>query len=134
MLYLKIKHDSRVGRSRVNHKGDTVLHERKNLEFLKGKSANFMILNKVTKNKYIGKSNNLLNRILSFFNQDFIKGKNSMIYKALLKFGHGKFTFILKFCEQQNLERCAAKRKQFYIDKIKPRYNIRRSVYKDKTQ
>ena len=47
----------------------------KNLESLKGKSAIFMILNKVTKKKYIGKYNSLLNRILSFFNQDFIKGK-----------------------------------------------------------
>ena len=35
MLYLKIKHDSRVGRSRVNHKGDTVLYERKKPGILK---------------------------------------------------------------------------------------------------
>ena len=43
------------------------------------------------------------------------------IYKALLKYGHSKFSLeILEYCDQN----CLIKREQYYIDFLKPKYNI----------
>src|SRR5438477_10959207 len=44
-----------------------------------------------------------------------------MIFKALLKYGHSKFTLeILEYCDSKDL----IKREQYYIDLLKPQYNI----------
>ena len=44
-----------------------------------------------------------------------------MIYKALLKYGYSNFTLeILEYCDPKDL----IKREQYYLDLIKPEYNI----------
>ena len=48
-------------------------------------------------------------------------GKNSLINKALLKYGYSKFKVeILEYCDRSDL----IKREQYYIDLLKPEYNI----------
>lgn len=85
-----------------------------------------MITNTVTKKRYVGKSIDLLSRVNSYFDTNFIKGKSSLIYKALLKFGYDKFSFtILEYCETKDL----SSREQHYVDKFKPQYNIRKTVH-----
>lgn len=43
------------------------------------------------------------------------------IYKAILKYGHSKFTLeILEYCDAN----CTIEREQYYIDTLKSRYNI----------
>jgi hypothetical protein len=92
-----------------------------------GPAGIYMIYNKVNKKKYIGKSTNLLERILSYFENSFIVNKSSRIYRALLKFSHAKFSFtIIEFCKIEEL----SSKEQYYIDKFKPQYNIRKSVCK----
>lgn len=88
-----------------------------------------MITNKITKKKYIGKSKDLLERINSYLNTNFIKSKgNSKIHKALLKFGYDNFSFtILEHCDISLL----SQREQLYINQFKPQYNIKKSVYKE---
>jgi len=44
-----------------------------------------------------------------------------MIYKALLKYGYSKFSLeILEYCDPKDL----TKREQYYLDLLKPNYNI----------
>jgi group I intron endonuclease len=46
---------------------------------------------------------------------------NMLIYKALLKYGHSKFSLeILEYCDRD----CVIKREQYYLDFFKPKYNI----------
>ena len=43
------------------------------------------------------------------------------IYRALLKYGHSKFSIeILEHCDSN----CILKREQYYMDLLKPKYNI----------
>ena len=49
------------------------------------------------------------------------KRNNSAIYKALLKNGHSNFKFeILEYC----LPKFLIEREQYYLDLLKPEYNI----------
>ena len=88
-----------------------------------------MLTNKITKKRYIGKSHDLVERIVSYHSKDYLKSKkNSLICKALLKFGSANFKFtIIEYCDQDIISR----REQHFIDKLKPQYNIRRSVHKE---
>lgn len=50
-----------------------------------------------------------------------IKKNNSMIYRALLKYGYSCFKLdIMEYCELTII----IKREQYYLDAIKPEYNI----------
>ena len=73
----------------------------------------------------MGSSITLSRRLRDYFNISFleteIKKNKSMIYKALLKYGYSKFTLeILEYCDSQDL----IKREQYYIDLLKPNYNL----------
>jgi group I intron endonuclease len=55
-----------------------------------------------------------------------VKG-SIIIYRALLKYGHSNFSLnILEYCEKDVL----IEREQYYIDLIKPEYNIKVVSYK----
>ena len=74
---------------------------------------------------YIGSSVNLGQRFASYFNFNWISGqaKHSIIYKSLLKCyaGYSEFSLeILEYCNKED----TIKREQFYIDSLKPEYNI----------
>jgi hypothetical protein len=79
----------------------------------------------ITGKSYIGSSISLSKRFnnyysLTFLNRTLNKG-NSSIYSALLKHGHKNFSLdILEYCERDVL----IKREQYYLDLLKPKYNI----------
>jgi hypothetical protein len=92
-----------------------------------GKAAIYMITNKVTKLKYIGKSSNLQVRFVYFFSPGFLeinKG-SSLISRYLLRFGFKNFSLtILEYCPIDDLQR----RKQYFINIFKPLLNIRKKI------
>lgn len=57
---------------------------------------------------------------LSYLERETLKN-NSMIYKALIKYGYSSFKLdILEYCEISTL----ISREQYYIDNLRPEYNI----------
>jgi len=51
---------------------------------------------------------------------------NSIIYNALLKYGHSNFSLeILEYCDKAEV----VKREQYYLDNLKPEYNILTTAY-----
>ena len=74
---------------------------------------------------YIGSSANLAKRFSSYFSIRFLTRESlkykSVIYFALLKYGHSAFRLdILEYCDPKEL----LAREQFYLDLLKPQYNI----------
>jgi len=86
------------------------------------KSGVYRWTNKVNGKIYIGSSINLANRLKQYYGKRLASLKNvSLIYKALLKYGHTNFTLeILEYCNKQD----SIKREQYYIDLLEPEYNI----------
>jgi group I intron endonuclease len=85
---------------------------------LKGKSGIYGFLSKTNNKLYIGSSKILPTR----FNEH-IKGSksNAILQKAINKYNLQDFIFIVfEYCETEEL----ISREQFYIDNIKPEYNI----------
>jgi group I intron endonuclease len=57
---------------------------------------------------------------IRYLEREIIKNK-SLVYNALLKYGYSKFTLeILEYCEPENV----ISREQYYLDLLKPEYNI----------
>ena len=53
--------------------------------------------------------------------ENSLKNNQSYIYNAILKYGHSKLSLtILEYCSP---EKCL-EREQYYIDLLKPEYNI----------
>lgn len=97
------------------------------------KTGIYMIQNKVTQKKYIGKSLNLIKRLENYCSYTYLDNNraSSNIYRNIIKFGFQNFSFsILEYCEEKDL----SLREQYYIDLIKPQYNIRKSVHKTKSK
>ena len=81
--------------------------------------------NKVNGKIYIGSSMNLSSRFTSYYSLAFLtkelKTSQSIIYKALLKYGYSNFQLdILEYCERDAL----IDREQYYLNLLKPEYNI----------
>lgn len=98
-------------------------------DYFKDKAGIYMFINKINKKVYIGKSNDLFTRI-NFYTKKTSKTSsfNSKIFKALGKYGFNNFAFsIIEYCPVEEL----SKREQYYIDMIKPQYNIRRKTFKE---
>nr|QCW06955.1 hypothetical protein [Drechslerella brochopaga] len=91
----------------------------------KGRSGVYHWVNLENGKSYIGSSVNLGRRLQHYYSMGFlllqVKKNKSMIYRALLKYGYSKFNLkILEYCEP---DKCL-EREQYYIDLIKPEYNI----------
>lgn len=90
----------------------------------RGKSGIYRWTNLINNKSYIGSSVNLTNRFYDYFNtKKLMEGpaKNMIISKAILKYGYSNFKLdILEYCEPEN----AIKREQYFIDSLKPEYNI----------
>jgi uncharacterized protein YbcV (DUF1398 family) len=74
---------------------------------------------------YVGSAINLSNRFKNYYNIAYLEREtaknNSMIYKALLKYGYSSFKLdILEYCNPDVL----IEREQYYLDHLKPEYNI----------
>lgn len=74
---------------------------------------------------YVGSAINLSNRFRNYYSLAYLKREitknKSMIYRALLKYGHSSFKLdILEYCSPNFL----IEREQHYFDQLKPEYNI----------
>lgn len=91
----------------------------------KNKSGIYRWNNLITGKSYIGSSISLSNRFNCYYSlreleKRLSKGK-SIIYNTILKHGHSNFSLdILEYCKPNIL----IKREQYYIDLLKPEYNI----------
>lgn len=91
----------------------------------KNKIGIYMWTNKVTNKSYIGSAKNISNRLKNYYNISYLQAETiknkSIIYRSLLKYGYSNFSLdILEYCDFSNL----IKREQYYIDLLKPEYNI----------
>lgn len=85
------------------------------------KSGVYRWTNNVNGKSYIGSSQNLGIRLQEYYGKSLVNTKNSLIYKAILKYGHENFTLeILEYCDKNLI----IEREQYYLDLLKPIYNI----------
>jgi group I intron endonuclease len=93
------------------------------IEDNKGKAGIYFWINKKNGKTYIGSAINLANRFYAYYNLKYILKSNMTIGRALLKYGHSNFSLhILEYCEVHNV----LEREQYYLDLLKPKYNILR--------
>jgi group I intron endonuclease len=98
---------------------NTILSENKN------KSGIYRWNNLITGKSYIGSSISLSKRFSIYYSLNSLKRNvnkgSSAIYNALLKYNHSNFSLdIIEYCEPNLL----ISREQYYIDLLKPKYNI----------
>jgi group I intron endonuclease len=91
----------------------------------KGKSGIYCLINLITGVSYIGSAVDLTRRLRDYFSPKFLEKEilknKSIIYRALLKYGYSNFKLeILEYCDKKSL----ISREQYYIDNLKPEYNI----------
>jgi len=91
----------------------------------KGKSGIYCLINLITGVSYVGSAVDLTRRLRYYFSPKFLEKEilknNSIIYRALLKYGYSNFRLeILEYCDKKSL----ISREQYYIDILKPEYNI----------
>lgn len=91
----------------------------------KGKSGIYRWNNLITRKSYIGSTKNLNKRFNVYYSSSrmrkLLNRGSSIIYNAILKYNTSNFSLdILEYCEPEIL----IKREQYYIDLLKPEYNI----------
>lgn len=95
----------------------------------KNKIGIYLWFNNLTKDFYVGSSINLSRRISSYFNKSYLihpKNKNMIICKSLNKYSHDNFSLvIIEYCDKDKL----IEREQFWIDNLKPTYNVLNTAY-----
>jgi group I intron endonuclease len=86
------------------------------------KSGIYMFTNLINGNRYIGSSNNLSNRLINYYNINYLKRNICMrISLALLKYAKENFSLeIIEYCEP---EQCI-EREKYFIKLLSPEYNI----------
>jgi group I intron endonuclease len=96
----------------------------------KNKSGVYCWVNLINGKYYIGSGLKLNTRISDYFQDWYYKKKNNtIIVKAIIKYGIGNFALlILDFTEEEN----TLSKEQFWIDKLKPEYNILKEVSNSK--
>lgn len=91
----------------------------------KSKAGIYLWTNLTNGKSYVGSSVNLSRRLAQYYNLNWLTKfrKNSLIHKAILKYGYSRFKLeILEYCEQEDV----IKREQYYMDILKPEYNIKK--------
>lgn len=95
------------------------------------KSGIYRLVNKTNGKSYIGSSISLSNEFTNYYYLDSLKTKvkgSIIIYRALLKYGYSNFNLeILEYCEPNVL----IKREQYYVNILKPEYNILKTTKND---
>ena len=92
---------------------------------IKGKSGIYRWINNENGKSYIGSSVNLSARLYRYFSlaHIIVQSKHSIICKSLVKYGYASFSFeILEYCNKNDV----LVREQYYLDLLKPEYNILR--------
>jgi group I intron endonuclease len=99
------------------------LSKKKAVKENKGRSGVYRWKNNITGKCYVGSSVFLGRRLINYFSFEYIADpkRNMLINKALIKYGYSNFSLdILEYCEP-----ClVVTREQYYIDLLKPEYNI----------
>ena len=90
-----------------------------------GKSGVYRWNNLITGASYVGSSVDLTRRLRDYLSPKFLKKEiiknNSIIYRALLKYGYSNFSLeILEYCDKMS----TISKEQYYIDLLGPEYNI----------
>ena len=81
----------------------------------------YLWINNENGNKYVGSSVSLSVRMYTYYSLRSLAKSNRPIDRALLKYGFSKFSlYILEYCTSENV----IEREQYYLDVIKPEYNI----------
>lgn len=91
----------------------------------KGKSGTYRWVNKESGKSYVGSSVNLSRRFTKYYSYSHISDpkRNMAIDRALLKYGYSNFQLeILEYCDPTRIS--LLEREQFYLDLLKPEYNI----------
>ena len=58
---------------------------------------------------------------MDYFDNHALNSNGPLIYKAILRYGHDNFTFlVLEYCTIQDL----MEREQYHLDTVQPEYNI----------
>lgn len=97
------------------------LHKDRILKENKNKSGVYRLTNLDNQKSYIGSSVDLRKRFHVYYSISRLSLSNMAIYKALLKYGHSKFSLeILEYCEPDK----AVSKEQEYLDLLKPCYNL----------
>ena len=90
------------------------------------KAEIYMFTNKLNNKQYIGSAIDLNKRISAYFQKSYLnhdRYKNYLIIKAINKYGIDNFYIsILEYTD--NIRFNLIKREQYWIDNIKPEYNI----------
>ena len=87
----------------------------------KGKAGVYRWTSLTNSKSYVGWANDLRTRLLVYFSKTRLMDSKMPIYKAILKYGYVNFKLeMLEYCEPLVL----IKREQYYIDSLKPEYNI----------
>jgi hypothetical protein len=87
----------------------------------RGKVGVYRWINKISGNTYVGSSINISVRMYTYFSLRSLAKSNRPIDRALLKYGFSNFSLeILEYCNEDNV----LKREQYFIDLLKPEYNI----------
>jgi excinuclease UvrABC nuclease subunit len=87
----------------------------------RGKTGVYCWTNKINGNIYIGGSVNLSVRMYNYYSLGSLVKSNRTIDKAILKYGFSNFRLdILEYSDKHNV----LEREQYYMDLLKPRYNI----------
>lgn len=102
----------------------------------KNKSGVYRWTNLKNNKSYIGSAKNLSKRLNTYFSLSYLKrcDYKSKIYSALLKYGHLNFKLeILEYCDNvsilnKNYLSDWEEKEQFYINLLKPEYNICKTV------
>jgi excinuclease UvrABC nuclease subunit len=100
-------------------------NKKKILQDNKQKCGIYKWTNKINGKSNVGSSVNLGLRLSNYFSMSYLEKKvsiyKSKIYNALLTYGYNNFRLeILEYCDRSDI----IKREQYYIDLIKPEYNI----------
>ena len=104
---------------------DAHLNKSMILNDTKNKVGVYRWVNKENGNTYIGSSVNLGRRFRVYYDFSYlsvrINKSKSRIYSSILKHGYSNFQLeILEYCTKEN----AINREQYYIDLLKPEYNL----------
>jgi group I intron endonuclease len=101
------------------------------IQEIKGKSGIYRWINNTSGKSYVGSSVHLSARLYRYYSLAHItaQAKHSLICKALLKHGYSNFSFeILEYCNKGEV----LVREQYYLDLLKPDYNILLKAVKKK--
>jgi hypothetical protein len=88
----------------------------------RNRSGVYRWINNENGKTYVGSSVSLSVRFYNYFNLRSLAKSNRLIDMAILKYGFSKFSLeILEYCDGKEL---VLKREQYYLDNLKPQYNI----------